>query len=794
MDDVAESFVYVPSKNTFFFVSDIIREKNGFCIYKDTTSHFEHYLDMFDFRLLYPEQPLLKAKQLFCLDNLLRKKGHAESREKEEHFVELPPEICQLKIIGFSKEIGSSLSLLPSIMRRLESLLVAIELKNRLASSFPEGSQVSTYRVLEALTTEKCSEHFSLERLEILGVAFLKFAVGRHLFLQHDALDEGQLTRRRSNLVNNSNLYKLATASNLQVYIRDQSFEPSQFFVLGRRCPTTCTEETKSQIHSPEENSNTEKEDIKNTEINCNKNHHWLHKKTIADIVEALVGAFLVDSGFKASIAFLKWIGIKVDFNASQVHKLCSASSIFVPIASSNGDNGTTCRMDILALEKLLGYQFVHKGLLVQAFVHPSYNNHWGGCYQRLEFLGDAVLDYIITSYLYSSYPNLKPGQLTDLRSISVNNNSFADIAVDRSFHNFIICESTSLCDSMNKYVNFLVNSESDKNLLETPCPKALGDLVESCVGAILLDSGFDLRRVWKIVLSFFKRILRFSRLYINPNRELLELCQTHGLDVEVTAVKKGGVFTVDTKVIGKNVFSNASAINVNKETAKRMAAKQLSTYLKAKGYKSKAKSLEEVLRTSIKAEEKLIGYDEIPTEAIAPSTTVCSDDSETKEASRSNHEPPKSQRSSYIELKKFKNRNIKVKTEPSDLETQESQTTEIVDSNSENGNAQNSGQYSNVHKENKASGPNKATTAKSRLNELCSVNYWKPPVYEVWKESGPCHLKEFIMKVTVRIEEGENTILEARGNPRQKKKDASDEAAEGALWYLEHQGYSLDS
>lgn len=57
----------------------------------------------------------------------------------------------------------------------------------------------------------------SLERLEILGDAFLKFAVGRHLFLLHDTLDEGQLTRRRSNNVNNSTLCKLAIRSNLQV-------------------------------------------------------------------------------------------------------------------------------------------------------------------------------------------------------------------------------------------------------------------------------------------------------------------------------------------------------------------------------------------------------------------------------------------------------------------------------------------------------------------------------------------------------------------------------------------------
>ena len=57
--------------------------------------------------------------------------------------MELPPELCSLKIIGFSKDMGSSLSLLPSLMCRLENLLVAIELKDLMLSYFPEASQIS---------------------------------------------------------------------------------------------------------------------------------------------------------------------------------------------------------------------------------------------------------------------------------------------------------------------------------------------------------------------------------------------------------------------------------------------------------------------------------------------------------------------------------------------------------------------------------------------------------------------------------------------------------------------------
>ncbi|KAK1395922.1 hypothetical protein POM88_005785 [Heracleum sosnowskyi] len=182
---------------------------------------------------------------------MLRKKGNSGSREKEEHFVELPPE-------------------------------------HVLSVSFLEGSEVSASCVLVALTTEKCNEHFSLERLEVLGDAFLKFAVDRHLFLVHSALDEGQLTRKGSDVINNSNLLKLATTNSLQAYIRDQSFDPCQFFALCRPCSlVVCSVEMEKSIHPSHCSRVTSAE----TDLRCTKSHHWLHKKTMADVMEALVGA-----------------------------------------------------------------------------------------------------------------------------------------------------------------------------------------------------------------------------------------------------------------------------------------------------------------------------------------------------------------------------------------------------------------------------------------------------------------------------------------------------------------------
>ncbi|KAF3786075.1 Dicer-like protein 2 [Nymphaea thermarum] len=246
-------------------------------------------------------------------------------------------------------------------------------------------------QVLEALTTEKCLERFSLERLEILGDAFLKYAVSRHLFLSKEALDEGRLTDTRSSIVNNLNLYTLAVGKNLQyrlgycstgsdteilkivgtqVYIRDQCFNPCNFFAYGRLHTEMCDSDSEAKIHGRNENGEFEYR-ADSSAIKCSKSHQILFRKTIADVVEALVGAFIVDSGFKAALAFLGWMGIAVSFDPEDVHNAWPKSQ------------RKSTLVDCESLENLLSYKFRHKGLLVQAFTHPSsINKHNRRSYQ----------------------------------------------------------------------------------------------------------------------------------------------------------------------------------------------------------------------------------------------------------------------------------------------------------------------------------------------------------------------------------------------------------------------------
>lgn len=80
-------------------------------------------------------------------------------------------------------------------------------------------------------------------------------------------------------------------------------------------------------------------------------------------------------------------------------------------------------------LEEALGYEFRDKTLLQQALTHRSYGAAVGGKdYERLEFLGDAVLQLVVSTYLYSKFSNLREGQLAKIRAYLVSEPTLAEL------------------------------------------------------------------------------------------------------------------------------------------------------------------------------------------------------------------------------------------------------------------------------------------------------------------------------------------------------------------------------
>jgi ribonuclease-3 len=134
--------------------------------------------------------------------------------------------------------------------------------------------------------------------------------------------------------------------------------------------------------------------------------------------------------------------------------------------------------MDFSILETNIGTTFKNKDLLRQAFIHRSYLNENRTVKlehnERLEFLGDAVLELVITDYLYKKYPEKNEGDLTAYRSSLVNSNTLSDVAEKIGLNPFLLLSKGEAKDTGRARQFILANT------------------FEALVGAIYIDQGYE--------------------------------------------------------------------------------------------------------------------------------------------------------------------------------------------------------------------------------------------------------------------------------------------------------------
>lgn len=209
-------------------------------------------------------------------------------------------------------------------------------------------------------------------------------------------------------------------------------------------------------------------------------------------------------------------------------------------------------------LEKKLNYSFNNKNLLKEALTHKSakksYNN------ERLEFLGDAVLDLVVGEFLFFKFQNDAEGDLSKLRAALVNEKSFAKIAL---------------------YLNlgkFLFMSMAEENNGGRSKPSILSDALEAIVGAIFLESGFI--RAKEIALALIEKNfpkIDSANLIKDYKTKLQEITQGKmGQTPEYELIRAFGPdhlkeFEIALKLEGKEM---ARAIAKSKKEAQQMAAK----------------------------------------------------------------------------------------------------------------------------------------------------------------------------------------------------------------------------
>ncbi|XP_050699667.1 endoribonuclease Dicer-like isoform X6 [Eriocheir sinensis] len=500
--------------------------------------------------------------------------------------------------------------------------------------------------ILQALTMSNANDGVNLERLETIGDSFLKYAITTFLYCTYPHRHEGKLSYLRSKQVSNLNLYRLGKRKGLGECMVATKFEPHDnwlppgYFVpreleealIDSGVPAghwnmadlpglhdLASDEIRRLVQERSEQIKRSKsEQVTNDLVTTQNPHdlpifipynlltqHSIPDKSIADCVEALIGAYLTTCGPRGALLFMSWLGIKVLPCRYQEGSGSSLPQITYghleppqsPLHHSP-DVDTDCRLDLLlsgylVFEEKIGYTFRDRSYLLQAFTHASYyRNRLTDCYQRLEFLGDAVLDYLITRHLYEDKRQHSPGALTDLRSALVNNTIFASLAVKYDFHKYFRHFSPGLDRVVRDFVKmqeenghkineeyYFMEEDECEAAEDIEVPKALGDVFESVAGAIFLDSGGSLDAVWSVYYTMMCReIEQFSGVVPkSPIRELLEM--------EPETAKFGKPERlVDGKVrVSVEIFGKGSFVGVgrNYRIAKSTAAKRALRHLK---------------------------------------------------------------------------------------------------------------------------------------------------------------------------------------------------------------------
>jgi len=136
---------------------------------------------------------------------------------------------------------------------------------------------------------------------------------------------------------------------------------------------------------------------------------------------------------------------------------------------------------DFSELERQLGLNFLDKNLFIQAFCHRSYLNEYPNFHlahnERLEFLGDAVLELVITEYLYKKYPQKNEGELTNWRAALVNSRLLGELAREMDFDRFLLL------------------SKGEEKEVGRGRLYILANAFEALIGAIYLDQGYNKAR-----------------------------------------------------------------------------------------------------------------------------------------------------------------------------------------------------------------------------------------------------------------------------------------------------------
>ena len=226
--------------------------------------------------------------------------------------------------------------------------------------------------------------------------------------------------------------------------------------------------------------------------------------------------------------------------------------------------------MKLVKLENNIGYKFKDKNLLINALTHTSYafERHIESN-EKLEFLGDSILEFISSKYIYNKYPNLKEGEMTKVRATVVCEDSLYKIAKKHNFSDFL----------------YLGKSEKANN--KEVRPAIMADSVEAVIAALYFDAGLE--EAERFIVENLKDEIEIASKHVGEKdykTVLQEILQQHGeVKIEYDIIKEEGpdhdkTFTAQIKYNDKPL---AIGIGKTKKSAQMEAAKKAIEDIKSK-------------------------------------------------------------------------------------------------------------------------------------------------------------------------------------------------------------------
>ena len=522
-----------------------------------------------------------------------------EPTSTKKHSAVLPITHCNIDNVSFRVfQFGKSI---PSIIRRFEITLIADQLSKTLLKDVGINN---LDLVVTAISASSAREESNYQRLEFLGDSILKSCTSVQLIAEYPLWHEGYLSAKKDRLVSNSRLSRAAIESGLDKFIVTKPFTG-----LKWQPPFI--------------------EDLLNTPSEQQKRS--LSSKVLADVVEALVGASMVDGGIPKALRCLQVFLPELSWQSLNTRQ----EALFQRVPDAE------LPATLQLLQELIGYTFKKKALLIESMTHAS-STTGSLSLERLEFLGDSILDNIVVTAMWKQEPELSHFQMHLLRTVLVNADFLAFICMEwvtereqsdlvevsiADANGKIVSEfrevSTKISIPLWRFMRHMspklgaVQVATAKRhaglrdeinhaiqhgthypwafLAKLQAQKFYSDLVESLLGAVWIDSG-SMDVCQEIVermgiLPYMRRILKEKVQIWHPKEEIGVLAETEAVKyvierrkVESSEDEEGREYLCKVFVGDEEIVEMGGG--VSKEEVKTKAAERAVQVLKARKLK----------------------------------------------------------------------------------------------------------------------------------------------------------------------------------------------------------------